>query len=195
MTMPGPVITVSRMTTDDITEVRGLDGTITVDAIAVLRLADGLLNFDVTPIQPFTRRYSQSLDDLTRFVGRPHRAGFVARSGDRIVGCLLLSKHWNRYAWIDDLVIDAGTRRLGAGRMLIDRAEVWARSRGLPGIMLETQNVNVAACRFYAGCGFELGGVDQRLYRGFDPDTIEAALFWYRDLGDASDHTDRTERV
>ena len=50
---------------------------------------------------------------------------------------------------------------------------------GLPGIMLETQNNNVAACRFYESCGFHLGGFDRELYRGITPDTDETALFWY----------------
>lgn len=195
MTTSRHAITVSRMTTDDSTAVQSLDGAITVDAIAVPRLVDGLLDFDVRPVEPFTKRYGQSLDDLTRFVGRPDRAGFVARSGDHIVGCLLMSEHWNRHAWIDGLVIDSGSRRLGAGRLLMAQAEAWTRSQGLPGIMLETQNVNVAACRFYARCGFVLGGVDQRLYRGFDPETIEAALFWYRDLRDMAEQGKRPEPV
>jgi streptothricin acetyltransferase len=45
--------------------------------------------------------------------------------------------------------------------------------------MLETQNINVAACLFYQRCGFTLGGFDRYLYRGLDPSTEEVALYWY----------------
>ena len=44
---------------------------------------------------------------------------------------------------------------------------------------LETQNINVAACRLYASCGFVLAGFDGCLYRGVMPGTRENALFWY----------------
>jgi hypothetical protein len=45
--------------------------------------------------------------------------------------------------------------------------------------MLETQNINVAACRLYERCSFVLGGFDACLYRGVMPGTREIALFWY----------------
>jgi ribosomal protein S18 acetylase RimI-like enzyme len=55
----------------------------------------------------------------------------------------------------------------------------WARDKGCPGMMLETQNNNVAACRFYESCGFELGGFDAYLYKGLNRTTDEIALYWY----------------
>jgi streptothricin acetyltransferase len=62
----------------------------------------------------------------------------------------------------------------------------WARERGLPGVMLESQNIplagtfrNGAACRLYESCGFVLGGFDSYLYRGVMPGTREIALYWY----------------
>ena len=182
MSTSEPLIEIVPLTTGSIDDALALDGTITVDAMAVPRIDAGVPGYDVIPIDPFTKRYGQAQGELATFIERPDRAAFLARSGDRIVGRLLISEHWNRRSWIDGLVIDSGSRRLGAGRALMARAEAWTRSRGLTGIMLETQNVNVAACRFYERCGFVLGGFDQRLYRGFDPDTIEVAFFWYREL-------------
>jgi streptothricin acetyltransferase len=55
----------------------------------------------------------------------------------------------------------------------------WARDRQLAGVMLETQNNNVAACRLYESCGFQLGGFDRCLYQGLHPGTHEIALYWY----------------
>ena len=88
-------------------------------------------------------------------------------------------ENWNRFAIIWDLAVEPSFRRQGVGRRLIEHALRWARDRGLPGVMLETQNINVAACRLYARCGFELGGFDGYLYRGVAPGTREIALFWY----------------
>lgn len=50
----------------------------------------------------------------------------------------------------------------------------------LPGMMLETQNNNLGACRLYERCGYVMGGVDHLRYRGIDPQTREVAIFWYR---------------
>lgn len=44
----------------------------------------------------------------------------------------------------------------------------------MPGIMLETQNNNVAACKFYEKCGF-----DFLVYKGLDMQNDEVALYWY----------------
>ena len=56
----------------------------------------------------------------------------------------------------------------------------------LPGIMLETQNNNLGACRLYERCGYVLGGIDHLRYRGIDPRTQEVALFWYRFFDEAT---------
>lgn len=44
----------------------------------------------------------------------------------------------------------------GVGRALFRAAEAWACDRGCTEIKVETQNVNVAACRFYAALGCAL---------------------------------------
>lgn len=68
---------------------------------------------------------------------------------------------------------------MGVGRALVDQAKQWARQKQLPGIMLETQNNNVRACKFYESCGFTIGGFDNFLYRGLVVDTVEVAVYWY----------------
>ena len=59
-------------------------------------------------------------------------------------------------------------------------AQFWSRKKNLPGMMLETQNNNLGACRLYERCGYVMGGIDQLRYRGIDPQTREVAIFWYR---------------
>jgi streptothricin acetyltransferase len=49
---------------------------------------------------------------------------------------------------------------------------------GVKGVRIETQDVNVAACRFYLGRGAVFGGYDEYLYRGTGG-AGETALYWY----------------
>jgi ribosomal protein S18 acetylase RimI-like enzyme len=58
------------------------------------------------------------------------------------------------------------------------------RPRGLPGIMLETQNNNIGACKFYERCGFQLGEFDKFLYKGLEEEMTETAMYWYLLLDD-----------
>ena len=50
---------------------------------------------------------------------------------------------------------------------------------GFKRLMIETQNVNVAACKFYARQGCYLGAFERYAYTDY-PDEVE--LTWYYDL-------------
>lgn len=78
-----------------------------------------------------------------------------------------------------DLRVVATARRQGIGGALFHAAEQWAKERGARWLKVETQNVNVPACRFYAGRGCTLGGI-QRFAYASAPDEVQ--LFWYRAL-------------
>ena len=47
----------------------------------------------------------------------------------------------------------------GVGRRLFEYAVEWARAHGGTQMKIETQNVNVSACRFYEHMGCELGEI------------------------------------
>ena len=128
--------------------------------------------------------------DLERFLREADCAGFAAREGERVAGVLLLEAYWNRYAFVHELAVDRERRGQGVGTRLMDCARAWARERGLHGLMLETQDDNLLACRFYRKCGLRIGGIDEKLYAGFG--SREKAVFWYLELeaegeGDACD--------
>jgi GNAT superfamily N-acetyltransferase len=88
------------------------------------------------------------------------------RQGRRVGGALVvagtegLEMLENRadLAVLWDLRVDHDQRRQGLGRALFAAAEGWARARGCRWLKVETQNINVPACRFYAGQGCILGG-------------------------------------
>jgi GNAT superfamily N-acetyltransferase len=65
------------------------------------------------------------------------------------------------------------------GTALFDAVEDWARARSCEMLKVETQNINVPACRFYARMGCTLGAIHRYAY----PDLPgEAQLLWYRTL-------------
>ncbi len=80
-----------------------------------------------------------------------------------------------------DLRVAPDHRGKGVGEALFRRAAAWARERGCREMKIETQNINVRACRFYAARGCRLGAIVQGAYT--DPAIAhEAMLLWYLDL-------------
>jgi GNAT superfamily N-acetyltransferase len=78
-----------------------------------------------------------------------------------------------------DLRVAPEARGRGVGTALVERAAAWAAARGCRLLAVETQNVNVDACRFYARRGFALGAVHRFAYPELP---AEAQLVWYRAL-------------
>jgi ribosomal protein S18 acetylase RimI-like enzyme len=78
-----------------------------------------------------------------------------------------------------DLRVAPEARGQGVGRALFEAAEAWAQARGCRQLMVETQNINVTACRLYADCGCELGAVHRFAYPEL-PDEVQ--LLWFKAL-------------
>jgi GNAT superfamily N-acetyltransferase len=78
-----------------------------------------------------------------------------------------------------DLRVAPEHRGRGVGSLLFRAAERWAVERGCRWLKVETQNINVDACRFYARRGCVLGGINRFAYPDL-PDEVQ--LLWYRDL-------------
>jgi GNAT superfamily N-acetyltransferase len=78
-----------------------------------------------------------------------------------------------------DLRVVPSARGQGVGSALLRAAESWAKARACRQLKVETQNINVPACRFYRRHGFVLGAIDRFAYPSL-PD--EAQLLWYKDL-------------
>jgi GNAT superfamily N-acetyltransferase len=80
-----------------------------------------------------------------------------------------------------DLRVHPTHRGNGVGRALFAAVERWATERGCRELKIETQSINVAACRFYARMGSTLGAIDRFAYAtaGY-PD--ETQLIWRKPL-------------
>lgn len=85
----------------------------------------------------------------------------------------------NDLAVLWDIRVAPDARGNGIGSALIAAAEEWARGRGARLLKVETQNINVPACHFYAGHGFRLDSVDPAAYADH-PDEVQ--LLWTKSL-------------
>lgn len=78
-----------------------------------------------------------------------------------------------------DLRVHPDHRKKGIGHELFSYAVEWARARHCRQLKIETQNINVPACRFYGRQGCELKEVNKNAY---DEALNEIQLIWNLDL-------------
>lgn len=78
-----------------------------------------------------------------------------------------------------DFRVAPDSRRKGVGSRLFKAAEAWALDRDCTKLKIETQNVNVPACRYYAHCGCRLETARWGAYVAF-PDEVQ--LLWTKEL-------------
>ncbi|HZH31074.1 MAG TPA: GNAT family N-acetyltransferase [Pyrinomonadaceae bacterium] len=78
-----------------------------------------------------------------------------------------------------DIRVAPEARGRGVGSSLFRAAEARAAARGFRQLKIETQNINVPACRFYARQGCELGTINRFAYPRF-PNEVQ--MLWYKEL-------------
>ena len=155
------------------------DNAYMVNSRLVINVENGRISYNVVEEPPHMKRFQPDEIDYSTYISNPDKTVFFAFVEGNLAGQIRVLKWWNGYAYIGSIVVDDKYRRQGVGRVLMDRVVDWSKASGLPGIMLETQSNNVAACRLYERCGFVLGGFDEYLYKGLNPATDEIALYWY----------------
>ena len=94
-------------------------------------------------------------------------SGIIVTEGRTDVACL----------W--DLRVSTEVRRRGVGTALVRRCANWARQQGFKVLAVETQNVNVPACRCYAQNGCELAEIRLHGYAGCPEVADEVMLIWH----------------
>ena len=116
---------------------------------------------------------------------------WIARNGGQTVGGAAVA--WNTpgiemldgrsdLALLWDIRVRETSRRQGVGTALFRVATAWAKSKGCSLLKIETQNVNVSACRFYWKMGCVLGRIDRLAYRQCADVASEVMLVWHLDL-------------
>ncbi|HEX8294407.1 MAG TPA: GNAT family N-acetyltransferase, partial [Pyrinomonadaceae bacterium] len=91
----------------------------------------------------------------------PDVAVLVADDGGAVVGYAYAAVEGYDYmalrgpaGVLHDVIVDPGHRGLGVGRLLLEAALAFLRSRGVPRVVLSTAEQNEAAQRLFAGMGF-----------------------------------------
>ena len=96
----------------------------------------------------------------------------------RTLGCAMLEGR-DDLAVLWDIRVAPKFRGHGMGAALFRAVEAWAVARGCRELKVETQSVNVPACRFYQRQGCTLRRVNRHAYRDL-PGEIQ--LLWYKNL-------------
>lgn len=149
----------------------------------------GLHEEAVTP--PYTKDYDAITEAHPlgwRRFDLSHWGFFDAVTNDVRVGSIAIA--WNpggaeplegladlAIAW--DIRVAPKARGSGVGGALLRQAEQWARDHGCRSMMMETQHINVPACRFYGRHGYRLDQVDPHAYPDL-PDEVQ--MLWRKDL-------------
>jgi ribosomal protein S18 acetylase RimI-like enzyme len=80
-----------------------------------------------------------------------------------------------------DIRVHPDHRRSGIGTALFTEAVKWSRKRKCRYLKVETQNINVPACRFYIRQGCQLGEINRFAYT--EPNVAhEIMIVWYLEL-------------
>jgi len=116
--------------------------------------------------KPLTAQQTQALvdqDSLYLFVFRTDKPVIAADGNEveagTILGMLSLATFaipTGVRAWVEDVVVDAGTRGMGAGQQLVEAAVAHAQKIGARTVDLTSRPSREAANRLYRRCGFEL---------------------------------------
>ncbi len=91
-----------------------------------------------------------------------------------------------------DIRVRPDYRRKGIGRALFSRTVAWAKARHCMTLKIETQNINVPACRFYARMGCELRAIHIDAYPAL-PD--EVMFLWYKKRDNAAPNPNQDHLV
>lgn len=128
---------------------------------------------DERPLR-WARRWDMSNWVLLAAVDRGEWIGAAAVARDTPGANMLEGRTDLAVLW--DIRVRPDRRREGVGSLLFHRAVESARASGCRYLKIETQNINVRACRFYASQGCHLRAIHHHVNDDF-PDEVQ--LLWY----------------
>lgn len=152
----------------------------------------GLVLVEEPVLPPYVKDYDVDESPITwpnNFDVR-NWAFFLARVGNRPVGAVAAGFNTPGIHMLEgrqdlvvvwDIRVHPEFRGKGVGSALFHTVEQWGRERKCRQLKVETQNINVKACRFYAAQGCTLGAINCYGYSN-TPYANEVMLLWYKDL-------------
>lgn len=121
-----------------------------LDSEAIADISSNNLGYDCTA--EFVKKKLAGLD-LSR------EAVFVAEICTNVIGYIHIEKYNTLYcetlANVLGLAVKSDSRRNGAGRLLIEAAEKWAKDIGAMGVRLNSGGSRTAAHSFYRAAGYD----------------------------------------
>jgi GNAT superfamily N-acetyltransferase len=148
-------------------------------------------------VDPYTKDYDRQGDSRDRPINWGNTFDisqwgfFLAVDGEHPVGGaavafdtpkINLLKNRKDLAVLWDIRVHPDKRHNGIGSRLLARVADLAQSKGCKLLKIETQNVNVPGCRFYAKQGCELGAIHRYAYSASPAVSHETMLLWYLKL-------------
>jgi len=103
---------------------------------------------------------------------------FGAYENEECIGLAIYEDYWLKHMYLYDLKVSAAARGKGVGKALIAAGLEAAKQRGYRGLYTIAQDNNLNACLFYLSAGFEIGGFDNRVYRGTSQEHKADILFY-----------------
>lgn len=120
---------------------------------------------------------SEDIAELNKIIEQGH--SFGAFQEGKLVGWLIAElREWNNSYYIENILIDEKLRGQDIGKQLIKMANREARNLKCRIVELETQNTNYSAIKFYLRAGFNLTGINTKLYNN----STETALYMSFDV-------------
>lgn len=129
-------------------------------------------------------RYEEQFD-ITNWVF------YMAFAGDKPIGAVTVAAQTENVNMLEgrsdlsvlwDLRVDDAVKGRGVGTRLFQLAAEWSREKGFVQMIIECQNNNVPACRFYQKQGAVLGKIDAHAYWHDPAVRDEVQLIWYLTL-------------
>ncbi|EJL73595.1 GNAT family N-acetyltransferase [Chryseobacterium populi] len=125
--------------------------------------------------QKYTKNWETNSDDITELneiIEQGH--SFGAFDNGELIGWIICDfREWNNSLFIENMLISEEFRGQNIGKLLIKSISREARDLGCRLVELETQNTNYPAIRFYQSAGFNITGINTKLY----DDSVETALY------------------
>jgi GNAT superfamily N-acetyltransferase len=181
---------------DRLVEYSSVPISLEVRSILQVELLEGGLGGMLLRQEPVESPYIKDYDsygelptDWPRLFDVTNWGFFLAMDGDKPAGAAAVAFNTSGVFMLEgrsDLAVLWDLRShpayRGVGIPLFHHAAEWSRKRGCRQMKVETQNVNVPACRFYQRMGCRLGEIHRFGYAGIAVVRDEVMMNWYLDL-------------
>jgi GNAT superfamily N-acetyltransferase len=151
------------------------------------------IHFHERPVSPYIKDYDLLGSPLTwpDEFDLKNWGVFLALEGETHIGGAVVAWNTNNVDLLEgrrdlsvlwDIRVTPEQRGRGIGKALFAYAAAWSKARGCTQMKIETQNVNVNACRFYEAQGAVLGDIRRFAYQHDNRVKDEIQLNWYQAL-------------